>query len=145
MSDSDFVIFFENLIKLKLLMSSINLWQSFWIINKLMGSEQQTMNLVFPNFFFWFFSVWVDEKANWSKKTVFFLSGLGNLGCHLRYQIVWNNTLIIPPLMFCIWIGANEGRFDFLISTWSWSSWFSIVNPDLQIKKIWSSNLDFLI
>ena len=39
----------------------------------------------------------------------------------------------------------NYGRYDFLISTWSWSPWFSIVNPDLQIKKTWPSNLDFLI
>ena len=27
----------------------------------------------------------------------------------------------------------------------SWSSCFSIVNPNLQIKKNWSSNLDFLV
>ena len=41
--------------------------------------------------------------------------------------------------------GDGNGRFDFLILTWSWSPWFSIVNPDLQIKKTWSWNLDFLI
>ena len=44
------------------------------------------------------------------------------------------------------------GRYDFLISTWSWSPWFRKIkktwSPDLhffQIKKSWSSNLDFLI
>jgi hypothetical protein len=59
------------------------------------------------------------------------------------WMIKLNKTPILHNGFFVYY-----GRFDFLISTWSWSpwsSWFSIVNPDLQIKKTWSSDLDFLI